>query len=348
MIATALLAFGLGAAAPAAGPRVLLIYDMEGVTAAAAPRDVQMGAPNYPATRESLTEDVNAAIRGLLKAGASEVLLTDGHGSGNPEPDYLLDRLPAGAKLERRDAPYDPFLDVIDGSFAAVAGVGMHGRGGGRGFLPHTFLGHTRWNMAGTELNESLIMAASAARFGIPLILVTGDDVLKEEIAPFLPATEYVVVKKALGADQAEARPRDAVSAEIEQAAARALTGVRKVKPWKAPGTEGAFDNQFGYLFPEMASLAVNFPGARGVNDKTIALHTGDFREAYLAFRALVFFTAEVRQRLQLDNVRKVEGGPEALTRAQALWPTRDKRTFEKTADTLDLSRAVFGRHGAR
>jgi D-amino peptidase len=183
-------ASGLAAAllaASVAGPRVLLVYDMEGVTAAAAPRDVQMGAPSYPATRESLTEDVNAAIRGLLEAGAAEVVLTDGHGSGNPEPDYLLDRLPMGARLERRDGPCDPFLDVVDRSFAAVVAVGMHGRGGGRGFLPHTFLGHTRWTMAGHELNESLIVAASAARFGVPLILVTGDDVLQQELAPELP-----------------------------------------------------------------------------------------------------------------------------------------------------------------
>jgi D-aminopeptidase len=312
-----ILACGLAVAlaSPGSGPRVLLVYDMEGVTAAAAPRDVQMGGPNYPATRESLTEDVNAAIRGLIKAGAAEVVLTDGHGSGNPEPDYLEGHMPRGARLERRDGPCDPFLDVIDRRFAAVVAVGMHGRGGGRGFLPHTFLGHTRWTMAGHELNESLILAASAARFGVPLILVTGDDVLKQELAPELPAAEYVVVKRALSADQAEARP---------------------------------FENEFGYLFPEMASLAVNFPAARGVNDKTIALRTQDFREAYLAFRALVFFTPEVRPRLQLDNVRKVEGGPEALMRAQALWPTRDKRTFEPTAGAIDLRRSVFGPHGAR
>ena len=346
-----ILASGLAvalAAAPVSGPRVLLVYDMEGVTAAAAPRDVQMGAPNYPATRESLTEDVNAAIRGLIEAGAAEVVLTDGHGSGNPEPDYLAGRMPRGARLELRDGPCDPFLDVVDRSFAAVVAVGMHGRGGGRGFLPHTFLGHTRWTMAGHELNESLIVAASAARFGVPLILVTGDDVLKQELAPELPAAEYVVVKKAVSADQAEARPREDVSREIEQAAARALANVSRIKPWRATGTEGAFENEFGYLFPEMASLAVHFPGARGVNDKTIALRTQDFREAYLAFRALVFFTAEVRQRLQLDNVRKVEGGPEALMRAQALWPTRDKRTFEPTAAAIDLRRSVFGPHGAR
>jgi hypothetical protein len=98
MLAAAALGALLALASPSS--KILLWYDMEGVTAAAAPRDVQLGGPNYPATRESLTEDVNAAIRGLLRAGASEVVLTDGHGSGNPEPDYLLDRLPKGARFD--------------------------------------------------------------------------------------------------------------------------------------------------------------------------------------------------------------------------------------------------------
>jgi D-aminopeptidase len=84
------------------GPKVLLLYDMEGVTDATGPQDVGMGSQTYPATRESLTEDVNAAIRGLFKAGAREIVLTDGHGSGNPDPDYLLAKLPQGTRFDIR------------------------------------------------------------------------------------------------------------------------------------------------------------------------------------------------------------------------------------------------------
>jgi D-amino peptidase len=327
--------------------KVLLWYDMEGVTAAAAPRDVQLGGPNYPATRESLTEDVNAAIRGLLRAGATEVVLTDGHGSGNAEPDYLLDRLPRGARFDIRDAPYDPFLEAIDGSYVAVVAVGMHSRAGGRGFLPHTYLGHTRWRMAGHDMNESMIVAASAGRFGVPLILVTGDDALRDEIVAFSPATAYVTVKKAVSADEAQPRPREEVSREIEEAAARAFTDRVRVKPWRPLGA-GAFDNELGYLFKVMAALALNFPGARVVDDKAIGLGARDFVEAYQAFRALVFFTAEVRQRLVLDNVRKVTEGTDVMARAQALWPKRSERTFASTGTTIDAKGNARGKHGYR
>ena len=336
------------AQAPATPGRVLLIYDMEGVTAAASPRDVQFGAEGYPATRESLTEDVNAAVRGLVKAGAREVVITDAHGSGNPDPDYLIERLPKGARFDIRDAPYDPYLDTVGQGYVAIAAVGMHSRGGGKGFLAHTYFGHTRWLMAGHDMNESMIVAASGARFGVPLVLVTGDEVLKQEIAAFSPATEYVVVKKSEGVEKATARPRAQVSADIEAAAERALRNVASIKPWRAAGIEAAFENRFNYLFPEMAALALNYPRAIGVDNKTVSVKSSDFVEAYLAFRALANFTAVVRQRMLMKLVNEVEGGREVAAKAAALWPSRDKRTFEATSSEIDATGTPFGRHGVR
>lgn len=328
--------------------RVLLIYDMEGVTAAASPRDVQFGAPGYPATRESLTEDVNAAVRGLLKGGAGEVVITDAHGSGNPDPDYLIERLPKGARFDIRDAPYDPYLDTVGQGYVAIVAVGMHSRGGSKGFLAHTYFGHTRWLMAGHDMNESMIVAASGARFSVPLVLVTGDEVLKEEIAAFSPATEYVVVKKSDGVEKAVARPRAEVSSDIEAAAERAMRNIARIKPWRPFGTDGAFESRFNYLFPEMAALALNYPGAIGVDNKTVSMKSADFVGAYLAFRALANFTAVVRQRMLMKLVNEVEGGREVAARAGALWPSRHKRTFEPTSFEIDTTGTPFGRHGVR
>ena len=204
------------------GLKVLLLYDMEGVTGATRPQDVSSSSESYPATRESLTADVNAAIAGLLKAGATDVVITDGHGSGSNEPDYLLDKLPKGARFDLRDVPYDPYIETMDRSFAAMVAIAMHGRAGGKAFLAHTYNGHTKWVMGGHDMNESMLVAASAARYDIPLILVTGDDVLQKEIAAFSPGTEYVIVKQAVSVESAQARPRDEVSAEITVAAERA------------------------------------------------------------------------------------------------------------------------------
>jgi D-amino peptidase len=325
--------------------KVLLLYDMEGISEAVKPADVNFGSPSYPATREALTEDVNAAIRGLQKAGATEIVLTDGHGSGNPDPDYLLDKLPKGVRFDLRDVPYDPYIETMDKSFDAMVAVAMHGRAGGRAFLAHTYNGHTRWVMAGHDMNESMLVAASAARFDIPLILVTGDDVLRDEIKAFSPATDYVVVKQALSVSEAEARPRAEVSADIEAAAERALKNRGKVRPWRPAEIAREFDNLYGYVLPEQAAVAINFPGAKVVDNKTVKIRTDSFLDAYVAFRGLAAFTGYATQRMVLAAVREMDGGPDLIRKAQAKLPSREQRTFRPTGTTIERG---YGRHGYR
>lgn len=350
LAAAALLASGarpsdaIVAAQPASGARVLLLYDMEGITGAVRPTDVNAGSPTYQATRESLVEDVNAAIRGLLKAGVREVVVTDGHGSGSQEPDYIVDRMPSGARHEIRAEPYDPYIDLMDRSFAAVVTIAMHSRAGGKGFLAHTYYGHTRWVMHGHDMNESMLVAASAARVGTPLILVTGDDVLEKEVKAFSPRTEYVTVKTAVSVEEARPRPRAEVSAEIEAAAARAMANVKSIPPWN-PQLPAEFANEYGYVMPEQAAVAINFPGASAVDAKTVRVRTSSFLDAYLAFRALAGFTSLATQRVLLDGVRAEATGADLIRRAQARVPTRLERSF-KAADTA-IPRP-YGNHGYR
>lgn len=324
--------------------RVLLIYDMEGITGAVRPTDVNFGSPTYQATRESLVEDVNAAIRGLVKAGAGEVVVIDGHGSGSPDPDYIVDRMPAGARHEMRDEPFDPYIELMDQRFDAMVAIAMHSKAGTNGFLAHTYNGHTRWQMGGHDMNESMLVAASAARYGTPVILVTGDDVLANEVKAFSPRTEYVTVKKALSVDQAESRPRAEVSADIEAAAERGLRNVKSIPAWD-PKLPAEFDNHYGYVLPEQAAVAIGFPNATVVDNKTVRVRARNFIDSYLAFRALAGFTGLASTRIVLDGVRAQDGGPALIQQAQTRIPNRRDRTFTATGTTIPRG---FGRHGYR
>jgi D-amino peptidase len=298
------------------GPRILVIYDMEGVSQIETPADCSFGTPGYPAGRAALTEDVNAAIRGLLRGGAAEIVITDGHGSGNPEPDYDLSLLPPGARFEIRDAPYDAYIDVVDATFDAVVAIAMHARANTPGFISHTYFGHTTWTAGGHAMNESMLIAASAARFDVPLILVTGDDVLQAQVAAFAPETEYVIVKTAESRSRAVARNRETVSQEIEARAERAVRNLQGIPVWRPPELQQRFENVFGYNMTEHAALAANYPHARVVNDRAVAIETDDFLEAYLAFRALALFSSSARSLLVYRALPGVEGGREALRAA--------------------------------
>ena len=329
------------------GAKILLIYDLEGITAADAPGDVSMGQPDYPAIRESLTQDVNAAIRGLLKAGAREVVLTDGHGSGNPEPDYLIERLPEGARFDLRDEPYDAYIDTLDESFDAVVCIGMHSRAGGEGFLAHTYYGHTKWVMAGYDMNESMLVAASAARFGLPVILVTGDDVLKDEIADFSPDTRYVVVKQSKSRVRAESRSQEEVNVEIETAAEDALKNLKNIPVWDPPEIQATFENLYSYNQPMFATYAMDLPSAKEVNNKTISVSTDSFLEAYLTYRILCNYTVFARMGTLVQAMREDADSVALLRKAAAKMPSQGPRNFDPTGDKIDRTYyTVRGRHG--
>jgi D-amino peptidase len=327
------------------GPKVLVIYDMEGVSQIETPPGCSFGTPDYPAGREALTEDVNAAIRGLLRGGAGEIVITDGHGSGNPEPDYDLSRLPEGARFEIRDQPYDAYIDVVDESFDAVVAIAMHARANTPGFISHTYFGHTTWVAGGHEMNESMLVAASAARFGVPVILVTGDDVLAGQVEAFSPETEYVVVKTAHSRSQAVARDRDAVSHDIEEAAERAIRSLERIPAWRPSTFAGRFENVYGYNMTEHAALAVNYPGARPVTDRAVAVETDGFLEAYLTFRALALFSSTARALMVYRELPNVEGGRDAMRAVAGSLGIRP--SFNSAGSAPDITPFTYRtRHG--
>lgn len=326
------------------GAKVLLVYDMEGLTDVTT-GGTTLGSDRYANARLSLVADVNAAIEGLLQAGVREVVLTDGHGSGNPEPDYPVERLPAGARHEIRERPYDPYLAVLDDDYSAVVAIGMHSGSGGDGFLAHTVLAHTRWIANRFEMNEPMILAALAAQSGIPLILVTGDDVLKREVERYLQKTKYVIVKIAKSYNSAEARPRAEVSNDIKLAASDAVRELGTIPPWRAL-TDRSIDNEFGYRTQAQTQLASLYPHATVLHDKAVGLRTDDLLDGYLTFRALASYTFNAHMRWIVETIYELEDGDEILRRIGERMPPSAERTFAPTQNPLGSS--DFANHGSK
>jgi D-amino peptidase len=120
--------------------RVVITSDLEGVTGVDDYRMVSRA--NQELNRQAcayLTEDINAAIRGLKRAGVDEILIIDGHAGGKP-PNILDDRLEGGARVLRQGSPYDAFLEGADAGLM----IGAHAMAGTRdGFMSHTTSGLT-------------------------------------------------------------------------------------------------------------------------------------------------------------------------------------------------------------
>jgi len=227
------LALAASASAQTAGTRVLLLYDMEGVTGATDYWYTSFLHPDeYLEGRKSLTADVNAAIAGLKAAGATEVVVVDGHGSGNSTgPDVFEDQLIEPARMHYRNRPFDIYMDSYDASFDAIVAIAMHASAGNSvGFLSHTYtVEDTEYRVNGIPFCESQILAMGAARVKVPLIMVSGDDQLEREVNRHLPWAKYATVKHAVSREKAESLPREEASRRIENAAREAGIGRRRI-----------------------------------------------------------------------------------------------------------------------
>ena len=263
------------------GPKVLLLFDMEGVTDATTFKHTTVAHPeDYAAGRKSLTADVNAAISGLKSAGAAEIVVVDGHGSGNTSgPDVLEDELLPPARMHYRDTPFDIYMDSYDHSIDAIVAVAMHaGAGNRQGFLSHTFtFEDVEYKVNGVPFNESMLLAMGAARLKIPLIAVSGDDQLEIEIRRQMPWVRYATVKHAVDRSRAESVPRGEASRRIEAAARDGLTQVASAKM-----PEHSAPYRFSLTFQDEAQArnAALLPGAEQIGT-TVQIRANDFEDGY-------------------------------------------------------------------
>ena len=203
--------------------KILIATDMEGITGVTTWDQVTPGHAEYARFRKLMTQDVNAAIRGAFEAGAEEVLVADGHWNGS---NILVEELDSRARLNTGSPSPFSMMQGIDESVDGVIFMGYHARNGS----PNAILDHT-WSsrtVANLWLNETLtgeygLNASLAGHFGVPVIMVSGDQTACAQVTELLGEMETAVVKQATGRFAAECLTPQTAQEMIFTRAARAL-----------------------------------------------------------------------------------------------------------------------------
>jgi D-amino peptidase len=292
---------------------------MEGVSGATSVRHIDFDSqPEYGEARESLTADVNAAIAGLKAAGATEIIVVDGHGSGNSvSPDVLEEKLLPPAKMISRDRPFDIYMDSYDQSFDAIVAVAMHaGAGNQTGFLSHTYaIEDTQYKVNGIPFNESMILAMGAARYGIPLIMVSGDDLLEKEMRRFLPWVKYAIVKHAVDRSKAEPVGREEASRRIETAAREGLLALESARLPEI--TTSPFRFALTFQDESQTRNVARLAGAEPTSDSlAVQIRADDFEEGYRASLRLISAAGLAGYIQAMQKVLEEQPDGKALRRA--------------------------------
>lgn len=178
---------------------IYLMTDMEGCAGILNHDDWVLPAGRYYLEgRKILTEETNATLSGFFDAGATRVLVVDGHGAGGIDPLQLDPR----AEL-LRGWPDSIYPLGLDSSFNAVAWVGQHAKAG----TDYSHITHTGWfgclddSVNGHSIGEYGALALCALELGIPCIFAGGEAALDAEVQALTPGAVTVAVKRGLKKD---------------------------------------------------------------------------------------------------------------------------------------------------
>jgi D-amino peptidase len=176
-----------------------------------------------------LTGELNAAVEGLTLAGATEVIVNDGHGAG-----YTLDFEQLDPRIQvvhGNDRP--TWLPLLDERCAATALVGAHAMASSEpATCFHTMSkGVRNWVVNGVSIGEMGLQALIAGHFGVPMVYVAGEHHACEEIRRLIPGIVTTSVKRGLSRASAVSWPAQTAREMIREDVQAALVQRERVKP---------------------------------------------------------------------------------------------------------------------
>ncbi|WP_221355954.1 M55 family metallopeptidase [Streptomyces beigongshangae] len=246
--------------------RIYISADMEGITGLVDADDVQPGGRDYERGRVMMTEDVNAAVRGALAAGATTVTVNDAHG---PMRNLLPELLHPAARLVRGKPKNMIMLEGLDATFDAVLCVGYHSRAGTLGVMSHTFMGHEIEDMwlEDRPVGEIGFAHATAAAIGVRVVMLSGDDTACAEMNDWDATVTCVAVKHANDRFAAELPPLTEARQAIETAVAGSLTTQHAGAPTAHSGPSTL---TVRWQSASVASALLGIPGVTLVDSRTV------------------------------------------------------------------------------
>jgi len=213
--------------------KIYISADMEGIVGVVTGEQLGPAGFEYNRAREFMTAEVNAAIDAAFEAGATEIVVSDSHGNGQ---NLLIEKLNPKITLVRAWPRPLMMMQGIDETFDGAICIGYHtGTSNPQGVRAHTISSArlTDVRLNGKSVSEAGINAAIAGQFGVPIIMVSGDDAVVRETTELLGDVEGAVVKWASGFHSARTLMPEAAYAVIREKTKRAIGRIRDFKPYK-------------------------------------------------------------------------------------------------------------------
>jgi D-amino peptidase len=256
--------------------KIYISADMEGIAGAVTDAQLGPGGFEYQRFREFMTAEVNAAIDAARAAGATEILVSDSHGNGQ---NLLIDKMPSDVMIVRSWPRELSMMDGIDDTFDGVIVIGYHASTANtRGVRAHTMSSAniTDFRLNGKSMSEGSMNAAIAGQFGVPVIMVSGDDVAVAETQVIVGDMEGAVVKWARGFHSAKTLTPEAAQEVIRTRTASAVSRIDEFEPYVL---ETPIEVELTLKHYQPVELLAYLPNIERVNSHTVRFTAEDMVE---------------------------------------------------------------------
>lgn len=212
--------------------KVFISVDMEGISGLVRWADVGSNGIDFDLNRSLMTLDANAAIDGAFAAGATEVIVEENHGVEDLCVLKMDEIDPRCRVIRGAGRPGATTMAGLDETIGVVLLIGHHARAGSfPGIMAHTisYGGFKLVRLHGKPIGEPDFFAIRAGELGVPIGMVSGDQMAALQVLEICPWAETVEVKHAYGRQAANcippARARPLIRAGAERAVTRAMAG---------------------------------------------------------------------------------------------------------------------------
>ncbi len=191
--------------------KVFISADIEGCAGVISWQETELGSGEHSLAAQQMTQEVLAVCDVLIAQGVKEIVVKDAHDSGK---NIFYDQLPEGVKIVRGwlGTPYS-MVQGLDETFDAAIFIGYHGAASMLGNpLSHTMnLATQKIVVNDMVCSEYLLHAYAAEKFGVPVIMISGDQMICEWAESFNPNITTAPVKEGHGSGAISLNTRDSI-----------------------------------------------------------------------------------------------------------------------------------------
>ena len=264
--------------------KLYVSVDMEGITGIPDYTYIDSSKHNYERARKIMTDETNTVVDAAFQFGCQEVIVNDSHSKMN---NILIDELHPDAFLITGGVKPLSMMEGLNQTCGGAMFIGYHARAGMPGVLSHSMIHAVRnFSINDHIVGEMGLNAYIAGYFGVPILLVAGDDQATNEARELIPNVTTVTVKEAISRSAVKSLTPKKAGELLSKKVTEALENRHQVKPLippEKPLLKIEFNN---YGQAEWANLMPKTVLEEGTT--IVSYQADDILEAYKALLVMI------------------------------------------------------------